>query len=160
MNRKTRVSTCYPGNRLTALVARPGGTQRDKAIAEAAARVESHRRPTLAQIDALIGALEQAVAARGRICAAELEQIGQFADRIVSLALLFELESLAEAAMRLCDLGFAFAARGQIECDPIAVHVRALRLLGPGGARLAGAEEQDILAGLRRLLDHFGGAPD
>lgn len=157
MKRKPRVSTCYPRNRLTALITRPGGTRRDKAVAEAMRRVESHRRPTLAQLDLLISRLEEAVAAKGRISTAELEQIGELADRIVSLALLFGLESLAEAAMRLCDLGFAFVARGQIEFDPIAVHVRALRLLGPGGTRLAQAEEQDILAGLRRLLDHFGG---
>jgi hypothetical protein len=154
MTQKPRVTTLYPQNRLSELIQRPGGQSRSRAVAAAAQALQDRRRPVLDEIGALIAALEGKPAAD--LDSARMDDIAILADRIVSLALLMDLESLAQAAMRLCDLGHAFG--GAPQADSIAVHVQALRLLAPDAPRLTPRQTEAVLAGLARLLRHVNGA--
>ena len=154
MTEKPRVTTLYPHNRLGELIGRPGGRDRANAIAAAAQVLETHRQPALCEIDALIVALEEKPVAK--IDPATMADIGMLADRIVCLALLLDLAPLAEAAMRLCDLGLASGEAPR--ADPVAVHVKALRLLAPGAPALSMQEAETVLAGLAGLVRHVSGA--
>jgi hypothetical protein len=153
MKSKPAVTTLYPHNRLGELIARPGGIDRAQAIASAARALDRNRQPARDEIEVLIRILEQPIAG---LDPAAMADIAALADRIVSLALLLEMETLALAAMRLCDLGLALGDAPR--ADPVAVHIKALRLLAPGAPALAADEAETVLAGLAGLVRHVSGA--
>ncbi len=120
-----------PSNRLASPVAYPGGLARTIAAARAARRGAALRRPVMRAIDILIATLERMAASELPLVGGELPTIRRMTGQLVSLALTYDLDALAEAGMTLCDLLAAFARSGARHREPIAVHVRALKLLAP-----------------------------
>ena len=154
--KKHQVVIHTPTNRLAALVNRPGGMERETAIAHATKRVEALRQPTLEILDGLIGELEIANALDTMSLEQRLHAILQLGDRIITLAGTFELTFLTEATKRLCDLMPVLSARHMSGRDQVAVFISAIRLFGPKGETVPEAAAKDVLAELRRVLEHFG----
>ena len=67
----------------------------------------------------------------------------------------FELTALAEACKRLCDLAQAFLERGAGDYEPIAVHIRAIRLLSPRTDCVSPQAAETILGQLNKVLVHY-----
>lgn len=148
---KRRVRILKPVNRLSELVARPGGLPRPAAIAKAQARLEAQRGPAMQAIGIFVATLEEMLAAPPK--AGNLRDICRVTDRLISLAALYDMPALAEGGKRLCDLAAAFIASGDIHAGSLAVHVRALRLLAMD------APAPGVLAELDKVLAHFGARP-
>jgi len=147
-----------PPNRLAVLAERPGGLPRTFAVQRAERCVEAQRRPAMKALHILIDTLDAMGAAQGPLMPGELPHLRRVAGQLVSLALIYDQDLLAEAGMKLCDLIAIFARCGLPHRDPVMVHVRALRLLAPGCA-LPQAEAGQVLDELDRVLAYFGGAP-
>ncbi len=143
---KPRLRLLKPPNRLAPLVERPGGLPRGVAIARAEARLEAQRGAAIEMIAIFITTLETMVARP----VPPLADICRVTDRLIALAMLYDLGGLAEAGKRLCDLAGAFAVSGEVHPGSLAVHVQALRLLA------LDTPPDGVLAGLDKVLAHFG----
>lgn len=137
-----------PGD-LAVLVERPGGLPRGLAIIQGQRHLDEQRAPALAMIGGLIETLEGQAARQP--APAHLPEMRRTTDRVIALAALYGLDALAEAGRMLCDLLLALEARQTVHGEAIAVHVRALRLLGADASDAA-----RILGGLGRVQSHLG----
>ena len=155
---KKRVRIFVPRNVLQELLGRPGGKSRDDAVAGALEQIETLRDASLAALDATIEAVEIAARgpATGRFAPADLENMLQQADLIVTLAGTFGLEHLDAAARSLCDLTYVLLQIGRTDAEPVRVHARALRLFSPKNPPLSAKEAQLVLAELARFRSYFG----
>lgn len=146
-----------PPNRLGALVLNKGGKTRSHAVADAAVLIEAGRGNAESGIIDAIGAMEDAVeAAQGaQITTEQLHEIFSMTDRIVTLADAYELRHVNAVAQSLGGLISVLLESPARAADPIKVHVRAARLLAPGGPKLDDAATQSVLSELARVRDHF-----
>jgi len=145
-------------NRLGQLMRLPGGVAREEAVTAAGKAVDTLREEYVNAIPGEIGALEAIVAAAGRkhMPARELEAMLERAGHLLTLSGTYGYDLLDEVVKRFCDL-----ATGMIEKDigdvaPVSVHLRAMRLVCPGGAELDEGAADHMLGGLEKVHAHYG----
>jgi hypothetical protein len=114
-----------PSNRLSALLAQPGGVTVRNALRDAETAVQRFRPEVMADIEARITRLEALAAAPAPDGAA----IYKAAAGIIEHAGLFGMGQLGEAAYSLCELVDRLEQRSVWDADSVAVHVNGLRLL-------------------------------
>ena len=112
-----------PSSRLTRFIDLPDGLAVGEALAQATASLESHRQSALGVID---GAIADLVATSGQ---GPPESLARLADSIGSLAGMFELDALGQAAKRLGGLLRLFDDHATADHDLIDLHIAALRAI-------------------------------
>jgi len=146
----------FPKIRLAELVAAPGGTTRDDAVAAAVRNVQAISGEGDAVMNASIQAIEKIVAGAGaRLDPGALESILIHADQVITLAGTFGYESLDRAARSLCDTIESLLAVKASDAAPVAVHVDAMRLFSPGKASPQGDAAEGVLAELARVQAYY-----
>ncbi|MBI1329671.1 MAG: hypothetical protein GC166_07180 [Alphaproteobacteria bacterium] len=152
------VKTYFPHLRLAALAGRAGGTTRASAIENAMLALSVMREEGDATIVETIGAMEGILgeAPDGRIGKDVLQSLLTCADQLVTLAAMFNYESLDQAARSFCDLLEAFFESGDGDAAPLVIHLRALHLMAPGSEPLSGESGRTVLEELARLRHHYG----
>jgi hypothetical protein len=124
-----------------------------EAVRRAEANVEAMREELLAELGAGIDALETLLRPPGQgpgLIQAAYDQT----QLLIAVAGACGLDGAASAAHGLCEL-LDRMSRGRFEAEPIAVHVRALRLLGQPGA-VSEEEGAQILQGLEKVCSRYG----
>jgi hypothetical protein len=151
----------FPTTRLTELVARGGGITRDQAIEDAKKGVEDLRDLALETIENAIRAIEAVVySAQGnRLAEADMKEVLVQTDHLVTITATFGLDTLESVLKSLCDVTDGLLTLGSNDAAPIVVHVQAMRLLAPGGARLDAEQSQHVLSELTKVRAHFHFAP-
>ncbi|HXZ68655.1 MAG TPA: GAF domain-containing protein [Alphaproteobacteria bacterium] len=146
-----------PINRLAQLVLNNGGKTLDEAVAGARARLEEIKHIAFEGIEGAIAALEKLVTEAGEDGFTELqmEDVLSYTDRLLTLTDAFELHALERVSQSLADLALGLNAAGIRAPQPIAVHVRAARLLAPTSPPIAEDERQRLLDELKRLVARF-----
>jgi hypothetical protein len=145
-----------PTSKLHLMVDRPGGKQRDSAIAEAARKLDEQRLPALKAMEGMIGDLEAATRGREALAPDELDHISRIADQIISHSTTYGLESLVRVGKGLCDLIGLFSKLGAMQMEPVLVHVLALRLF-ISSEKLQGPPPEAILEDLQKVAAHVAG---
>lgn len=153
-SKKPVLKTFAAPSRLSKLVDRPGGLQRQLAIAQAARNVEelrAHFMPVLAEL------VEQLVDASLDITLDQerLLRLERIANRIITVAGTYGLGSLEEAAKRLCDLLQIFENRQTVMPEILRIHVDAVRLFSPMAAPCDDAAAAKILSELKAVLRYL-----
>ena len=145
-------------NRLGQLLRKPGGIARDEAIASASQNVESLRGRFVKAIPTEVAALEAMLTAAGqeRITKDELDAMLRRADQLLTLSGTFGFALLDEVVKRFCDLAIGMIEKEIDKPAPLAVHLRTMRLVCPGGRVLSEAEAEHMLKGLENVHAHLG----
>jgi hypothetical protein len=151
----------FPTTRLSELAARTGGVSRDQAIEEARKSVESLRDLGLETIETGVRAIEAIAYAtkRNTLAPADMKEILQQADHLVTMTATFGLEALECAVKSLCDVTDGLLTRGSTDAAPIIVHVQTMRLLAPSSPPLNAEQSQRVLSELTKVRAHFHFAP-
>ncbi|HUO98633.1 MAG TPA: hypothetical protein VMU01_08180 [Rhizomicrobium sp.] len=145
-------------NRLGQLLRTPGGIARGEAVAAAGTAVETLRAEYVNAIPGEIGALESIVMASGRrqIPVSQLKAMLDRAGRLLTLSGTFGFDLLDEVVKRFCDLVVGMIEKDIGDAAPVDVHLRAMRLVCPGGPELGENEADHMLSGLERVHTHYG----
>ena len=133
-------------SRLSRFMDLPGGIDAGQALAAADENLNSHRDAALGLIDRAIGDLSDSD--KGQ---ASTEAVTRLADSVASLAGMFDLPALSQAAKRLSDTIRALADRQTWDQQTVAVHIAALRVLRN---QTDTAVASKILRGLDQLAAH------
>jgi len=153
----TMKRTYFPKTRLSKLIERPGGMPRDEALASAQDGIEEMRDESADEIERGIAAIEGFVfaSAKNELPSEAMTAILWQGDRIVTLAGTFGYGMIDAVVRSLCDVTGGLIRSGSRDAAPIAVHVRALRLVAPNSKPLAGDDAERILAELARVAAHY-----
>lgn len=145
-------------NRLGQLLRMPGGISRDDAIATADANVDTLREEFVAAIPVEIAALETMLQKNGDkpLTKDDLEAMLRRAGQLLTLSGTFGFDLLDEVVKRFCDLTLGMIEKNIGKTGPVAVHLRAMRLVCPGGTGVGEAEAGHMLTNLERIHAHFG----
>jgi hypothetical protein len=144
-------------NRLRALLYAPGGVSRDDALGTARQNVESLRRDFVKAIPAEIAALESMLDPdKQSITKDELEAMLRRAGQILTLSGTFGFGMLDLVVKRFCDLVLGMLDKNIDKVAPVAVHLRAMRLVCPGGLALNAMEAERMLKSLDDVQEHLG----
>jgi hypothetical protein len=144
-------------NRLGLLLRMPGGIGRSEAVEAAGKAVEELREEFVGAIPGEIQALEGLVAGgRKKISAEELETMLMRAAQLLTLSGTFGYDLLDQVVKRFCDLASGMIEKHIEDVAAVNVHLRAMRLVCPGGAELAGEAADNILNGLAKVHAHYG----
>jgi len=145
-------------NRLGQLLRMPGGIAREAALEAADQGVEKLRDEYVSAIPGEIGALEAIVAAAGRrgIPPEQMQAMLDRAGHLLTLSGTFGYDLLDQVVKRFCDLASGMIEKDIEDVAPVSVHLRAMRLVCPGGAPLGEAEADHMLSGLERVHAHYG----
>ncbi len=147
-------------NRLRALLYAPGGVSRDDALGAARQNVESLRRDFVKAIPAEIAALESMLDSdKKTITKDELEAMLRRAGQILTLSGTFGFGMLDLVVKRFCDLALGMLEKNIDKVAPVAVHLRAMRLVCPGGLALNAMEADRMLKSLEDVQAHLGIVP-
>jgi hypothetical protein len=152
----------FPKTRLSELVKRVGGISRDDAVEGATQQMESLRGESDDVIEAAIAALEaigQAARRHGKCSRAQMLEILQHGDQMVTLAGTFGYGPLGIATRSLCDIADGMLRAGSDDIAPILVHVQAVRMMSPRSPALMPENANKVLAELTRVLTHFNFSP-
>jgi HPt (histidine-containing phosphotransfer) domain-containing protein len=133
-------------SRLSRFMDVPGGIDAGQALAAADENLSGHRDAALDLIDRAIGDLS--ASDNGQ---ASTDAVTRLADSVASLAGMFELVALSQAAKRLSDTVRALAERQTWDQETVAVHIAALRILR---TQTDEAVVGKILRGLDQLAAH------
>ena len=135
-------------NRLTKMIREPGGMRVEDALEGAKANLETIREGCLEAVDARLTELDRLHREAGAAPTAELKDaIYAQASDVHSVAGVFGLQELGEAAFSLCDLVDRLRALDRWDPKAIEVHLNALRLFREPQPQAAAA----VLEGLRRV---------
>jgi hypothetical protein len=145
-------------NRLGQKLGKPGGIKRAEAVDAADKNVETLREEFVASIPAEITALEDlfAVAEMSGLSAELLTAMLHRASQILTLSGTYGYRLLDQVVCRFCDFVSGMAEKDIRESAPVGVHLRAMRLLCPGGPDVSSEESERMLASLAALHDHYG----
>lgn len=158
MNKKP-AKVHFPRTRLSMLVARSGGISQSAALDSAQKNVDEMRDEgdtIIRRAIAEIGDLAIRPQSPGTFTDAELTDVLNLADQIVTVAETFAYASLNTIAKSLCDLADGFLAAGIRDRAPVIVHVQALTMMAPGGAPISDKQFEIILNELSKVRKHFG----
>ncbi len=147
-------------NRLGNLLKAPGGISREGAVTEAKRGIETLRDTSAEVLRTLIAEMEDIVAAgsaerSSKFSSAQMAKLLDRAESVINYAALFGYTDLNSVTASLCELIVVM-----LDCDissvgPIAVHVQAMRLVGPDAGETAPGELQTMHVQLRRILEHL-----
>jgi hypothetical protein len=144
-------------NRLRALLYAPGGISRDEALGVARQNVEALRRDFVKAIPAEIAALEEMIGPdKQTITKEELDAMLIRAGQILTLSGTYGFSLLDQVVKRFCDLALGMIEKDLDMVAPVAVHLRAMRLVCPGGVALNTMEADHILKSLEDVQAHLG----
>ena len=139
-------------NRLTKMIQEPGGVRVGDALEAAQTNLDSIRDSCLQSIDARLEELEQLHQQTRAGDASELrDEIYSRAADIHSVAGVFGLAELGQAAFSLCDLVDRLRSLGRWDQQAVAVHLNALRLFRNPQPGTAAA----VLEGLQRVTNRL-----
>ncbi|MGD0190066.1 MAG: hypothetical protein ABSD74_04945 [Rhizomicrobium sp.] len=152
-----------PG-RLANLLRAPGGVSREDALVQADSELETIRETSCAGLIELTDEIETSLASAMQqnpptLSRTEMENILNKAEGIVSIASLFGYDDLGSVAQSLCKLVLAMQDRDLNIVDPIAVHIRAMRLVGPDSGQHPPQELETMLAELRKIFGFVAKIP-
>jgi len=153
------VLTHFPKTRLSELVGRLGGINRDDAVEAAKKQLESMRGKSDEVILKSMATLEEIVerpASAAAYSPAQMNEILALGDQIVTLAGTFSYEALDKATRSLCDVADGLARNKRNDVASIRVHMRAMRMLAPGATPLPPEHVAVMLAELAKILAHHG----
>lgn len=145
-------------NRLGQKLRQPGGISREAAVEAAGKNVEMLREEFIGAVPCEIAALENILAAgeRQNISKEELDAMLRRAGQILTLSGTYGLGLLDEVVKCFCDLAMGMIDKDIDKVAPVAVHLRAMRLVCPGGPELSPAEADQILLSLFQVHEHLG----
>lgn len=151
--------THFPKTRLSELVGRLGGINREDAVEAAKAQLESMRGKadevilnSMTSLEAIVYAPENGAAYSGQ----QMRTILELGDQIVTLAGTFSYDALDKAARSLCDVTDGLSRAKRNDMASIQVHMRALRMVAPGAPQLTAENTEKLLAELAKILTHHG----
>jgi hypothetical protein len=151
---EARILTVPP--RLRNLLNRPGGVQKDAAVAKAQDGVESLRGTLVDSISDEILAIERIVeAANADLPVPTLTVISRHANAIYNLAGTYGYSMLKAVTTSLIDLVNLMADQNNGCPDPIIVHLRAAKLVAPGMPPLPRQDADMLLIQLRKVVSRF-----
>lgn len=143
--------------RLARLVDRPGGRDRQIAIAEAEQRVEEMRTHFMSVLSDLLENLARISLDRSLPLAHRLACMDSLTDQVITMAGTYRLNALRQAGEYLCDLLAADVTRAGNAQNAIDVCINALRLFSPAtGAGPDAGATANVLSELRLVLAHLG----
>ena len=151
--------THFPKTRLSELVGRLGGINRNDAVEAAKAQLESMRGKADEVILTSMTTLEGLIyspANNGAYSDEQLRTILELGDQIVTLAGTFSYDALDKAARSLCDVTDGLYRAKRNDIASIQVHMRAMRMVAPGVAPLPQEHVDKMLAELAKILAHHG----
>lgn len=157
MNKKS-AKVHFPKTRLSMIVARSGGISQSAALESAQKNVEEMRDEgdaVILRAIAEIGDLAIRPHSPGTFNDAELTDVLNLADQIVTVAETFGYTSLNTIGKSLCDLVDGFLAAGIRDRAPVIVHVQALTMMAPGGALISDKQFEIIFSELAKVRKHF-----
>lgn len=144
-------------SRLRQLLYAPGGVSREEALGAATQNVEMLRSDFVAAIPVEIAALEQMLTpGKQAVSADELDVMLRRAGQLLTLSGTFGFDLLDRVVKRFCDLAMGMKEKGIDKTAPVAVHLRAMRLVCPGGPELSAEEARHMLQSLERVHAHLG----
>jgi hypothetical protein len=143
-------------NRLGQLLRMPGGLARDEAVGAACKAVDTLREDYVKAIPGEIGALEAIASGRKHIPAVQLKAMLQRSGHLLTLSGTFGYNMLDEVVKRFCDLATGMIEKDISDAAPVAVHLRAMRLVSPGCNELSEAESDHMLSELEKVHAHYG----
>ncbi len=156
--RKRGIKLIRVKNRLGEMMRMPGGITRDQAVEASTHNVETLRNAYLRAIPGEIDSLEQMTRAAGPVLTAEdLSALLARARRLLTLAGTFGYLALDSVVKKFCDLCSGMPNAHMRDQAPIHVHIRAMRLLAPGGqATDDPAAAEILLMELTRIHEFLG----
>jgi hypothetical protein len=145
-------------SRLRQLLYAPGGMSRQEALGSATQNVEMLREEFVGAIPLEIAALEEILNAAGKktISKDELDAMLRRAGQLLTLSGTFGFDLLDRVVKRFCDLAMGMAENNLDKTAPIAVHLRAMRLVCPGNPELSAVEADHMLKSLEHVHAHLG----
>jgi hypothetical protein len=145
-------------NRLRALLYAPGGVSRDDALSAARQNVETLRREFVGAIPLEIAALEAMLDVAGKkyVTKDELDAMLLRAGQLLTLSGTFGFDLLDQVVKRFCDLAMGMIEKDIDKAAPVAVHLRAMRLVCPGSVQLNAEDADNMLKSLERVHAHLG----
>ncbi len=145
-------------NRLRQLLYAPGGMSRDEALGAARQNVEALRGEFVNAIPLEIAALETLLHEAGRkhVSKETLDIMLRRAGQLLTLSGTFGFDLLDEVVKRFCDLAMGMMEKDLDKTAPVAVHLRAMRLVCPGGVALSAEEAGHMLKSLENVHAHLG----
>lgn len=145
-------------SRLRQLLYAPGGVSREEALGAATQNVEMLREEFVGAIPLEIAALEEILnaAAKRTISKDELDAMLRRAGQLLTLSGTFGFDLLDRVVKRFCDLAMGMVENNIDKTAPIAVHLRAMRLVCPGNPELSAAEADHMLKSLEHVHAHLG----
>ncbi len=141
-------------NRLAKMIREPGGVRVEDALRDAESNLETLRDGCLESIDSRLAGIEQLH--RQTEAGASLEQMDAMyaqASDIHSVAGVFGLGELGQAAFSLCELVDRLRAAGRWDAKAVEVHLNALRLFREPSPHPAAATA--VLEGLGRVTNRI-----
>jgi hypothetical protein len=147
----TTVKRIHRPNRLEKLLLEPGGVTVGQALRKAAENLESIRESSLTALDERLSQIEALRRAAGRRASSEVkEAIYLLANDVHSIAGVFGLHHLGEAAFSLCELIDRQRERGRWSPEAVDVHLAAFHIFRRPDHD---ADGEAVLAGLRQITD-------
>jgi hypothetical protein len=138
-------------NRLGKLLREPGGLTVGHALKKARENLDSIRDASLAGLDERLVKIEELRQTGGRDASAEVKQtIYRLSNEIHSIAGVFGLHQLGEAAFSLCELIDRQRLRNRWSPEAVDVHLAAFRIFRRPDDQIDG---EAVLAGLRKITD-------
>lgn len=147
----------FPKIRLQELLGRPGGMSREDALEAALENVRSISGEGDQLIEEAIAKIESISAAHqnNSLSKAQLTEVLNQADQIVTLAGTFGYVALDRATRALCDIADGLLRNDMDHAAPILVHAKALRFFAPSGTSRSEAEAIGILSELGKIRAYY-----
>lgn len=159
MSPPPKAKTRKPDNRLEEMMEEPGGVDRDDALSAAGGSLEALREESINGIEAAFKEIENlARSSLGEnISTEDLQAVLQLTDRIITLAGTYGFDLLATVARSLGDLANLLMERPKRPAGAILVHIHAAQLFSPRAEAPSAAQARELLAELRKVIEHFDG---
>ena len=160
MKKAPKCITIRMKNRLGELLRRPGGIDKEQAVAVAHEHVESLRDEYVKAIPSEIEALEAIIAnaRRDGISASKIQELLDCADRLLVLSGTFGYPLLDAVVMSFCDLGIMMIENDIVSLEALEVHLRAMRLVCPELSKATDVDAKYVLDELSKIHAHFKAA--
>jgi hypothetical protein len=160
MSDGTKCITTRMKNRLGGLLHRPGGIDKEQAVAVALEQVESLRDEYVRAIPSQIEALDAILAGAGTdgISASKIQELLNCAERLLVLSGTFGYPLLDAVVKSFCDLGVRMIKKDITSVEPLKVHLRAMWLVCPDTSNVDDAEARNVLNELSKIHAHFTAA--
>ena len=157
MGSSRKAKTRTPDGRLGALVEEPGGVERDDALTAADSSVKALKEASIDGIEAAFKEVESIARASlgGNLSSEELQSVLDLTDRIITLAGAYGFDMLGTVARSLGDLANLLMDRSKRPAGAILVHIHAAQLFSPRAEAPTEVKARELLAQLRKVLEHF-----